>query len=89
MFGIGGIVGRIVARRDFGFLIGGLCGTVFGVMVGSVVFAILVDVLHPAVPPPESRLWRLVILAVPTALALIGVIAGGVFGGRMARKRTG
>ena len=81
--GIGGLAGRIVARRNFGFVVGG----VFGSVVAPITFVLasfVGDLVLAFVAPAEILLYLGPILGVMAAL--IGSTLGGVFGGLVARN---
>jgi hypothetical protein len=82
VIGIGGMVGRIAARRDLGFLVGGIYGTLFGVI------AFLLSIVAEMYGATGSRIatWP---LAVHVGITLFGAIAGGVRGGLTARRAAG
>jgi hypothetical protein len=81
--GIGGIAGRIAARRDFGYLLGGLIGTLLAAvaLVGCV---FLLD-LFPLDFFPQALAIRHKLRTILGIAALIGDVLGGILGGIYAR----
>jgi membrane associated rhomboid family serine protease len=80
--GVGGIAGRIVARRELGYLLGGLYGTVYAVIGLG-----LVMVAFSLVSDRESLLGETAIIAL--VIMLGGTIFGGIWGGIIAREPPG
>ena len=78
--GVSGVAGRIVARRNFGFLLGSLFGSVFA-PITVILASFLGDLVLAFVSPSEMLGTILGVIA-----ALTGGVLGGVFGGLMARN---
>jgi len=62
--GLGGIVGRIVAKRNLGFLFGGLYGTIFGVNMGLLCLILDLSVR----PTSETGRWLFAVWGVVNIL---------------------
>jgi MFS family permease len=81
---VGGIAGRIAARRELGYLV----GAVFGATVAFIATFLTLFVVQLGLrylPHPEI-LWRMKEVLVIVA-AFFGVVLGGILGGLLAKKQ--
>ena len=78
--GIGGIAGRIAARRDFGYLLGGLIGTLLAAVSLALIGCVIrLDWF------PQALAVRYELRTILGIAALIGGVMGGILGGIFAR----
>ena len=81
---VGGVAGRIVARKWSGLVIGGISGGI-GAIIGVVAYSMICALLFrfPVLWEPS---WQFI--AGMKIAAIIGSLAGGVLGGFTARFRS-